>query len=746
MMNKMLSHIIPLLVILLPLTSFAADTGPGTRSDSLELSKLRPGHPRIFFNSETWPHIAERAEGPAAGAKRRIIKYADQAPEDPVCGNTGPVEVKDKSLPIPSVREFGREAALCALAWRLTGDEHYLQKTKKLLSVSVAAYTEATRNRRPVTWYAHSRVNALCAYDWIYEALTDEERRAIIVPLVQHVDEVQPAKASDIPRLNPGQTVSGFYGTQSLLWYSGLAAAGDGYCDSLALDHLERGYRLNGEVMAYRNATAGDDGGLATAAPAYALGHYPFAHFNFMYTMLSATGENIAWKYPEMRLLPNWIWWLWIRDEDIPSHIRFGGQGDCFHNQNTMNGRLWEHLSEYIYFFKDLDYECAEMTAALRHFVKSKGLDMTQYPILPLLIETEWPEDEEYVERLQRSPLKCRYFETLGLFHMRSEWTPQGTYCTFTAGSHMTNHKHFDENNFTIYKYDHLALDTGDRCLETDYNLAYYYSQSVAHNVVLVHKPGEPLPQHWGIKLTDSLANLNYGGMVKMNDAKIKAYETGMDFTYIASDATECYGEKCTEAVRQFVFVYPDYFIVYDRVTSADPSYHKEWLLHTKEKPRISGNVMRADSGDGRLFCQTFLPENANLSLVGGPGKEYWVGDRNYPLDEKTNEKYQAEAKKLGRGPYMGSWRLEVKPTAENKSDRFLNVLTAAYVDRMSPLNAKYVKAPGKDGVSFKVNGQKFIFWFNAEGPIGGEVEINGKKRALTDAVQPQSGVLFDYN
>ena len=239
MMNKMLSHIIPLLVILLPLTSFAADTGPGTRSDSLELSKLRPGHPRIFFNSETWPHIAERAEGPAAGAKRRIIKYADQAPEDPVCGNTGPVEVKDKSLPIPSVREFGREAALCALAWRLTGDEHYLQKTKKLLSVSVAAYTEATRNRRPVTWYAHSRVNALCAYDWIYEALTDEERRAIIVPLVQHVDEVQPAKASDIPRLNPGQTVSGFYGTQSLLWYSGLAAAGDGYCDSLALDHLE---------------------------------------------------------------------------------------------------------------------------------------------------------------------------------------------------------------------------------------------------------------------------------------------------------------------------------------------------------------------------------------------------------------------------------------------------------------------------------------------------------------------------
>ena len=563
---------------------------------------------------------------------------------------------------------------------------------------------------------------------------------------MQHVEEVQPENASDIPRLNPGANRSGFYGTRSLLWYSGLAASGDGFCDSLAAAHLFKGYKANCDVMAYRDSTAGDDGGLATAAPAYALGHYPFAHFNFMYTMLSATGENIASRYPNMRLLPNWIWWLWIRDDNIPSHIRYGGQGDGYHNQNTMAGRLWEHLSQYVFFFKDIDPECAEMTIALRHFVKSRGIDMTQYPILALLIETEWQEDEEYVERIQRSPLKCRYFETLGLFHMRSEWTPQGTYCTFTAGSGMSNHKHFDENNFTIYKYDHLALDTGDRCKETDYNLSYYYSQSVAHNVVLVHKPDEPLPQHWGIKLDDPEANKNYGGMVKMTGAKIKAYETGRDFTYIASDATECYGEKCKNAVRQFVFVYPDYFIVYDRVDAADPAYRKEWLLHTKEKPKISGRVTRADSGDGRLFCQTFLPEDAQLSLVGGPGKEYWVGDRNYPLDEQTNQEYIAQAKKLGRGPYTGAWRLEVAPGAARNNDRFLNVLTAAYVDRLSPVSAKYVKTPGKDGVVLKADGRKITFWFNSEGPVGGEVEIDGRRRDLTSSVQQQSGVLFDYN
>jgi hypothetical protein len=144
-------------------------------------------------------------------------------------------------------------------------------------------------------------------------------------------------------------------------------------------------------------------------------------------------------------------------------------------------------------------------------------------------------------QRLKESPCKARHFESLGQFYMRSGWTKFDTYCCFTAGaSQLRGHKHFDENNFTIYRGDHLALDTGDRGQQNDLNLRYYYAQSVAHNVVLVHKPGEPLPVNWGPEINDPVANENYGGMIIKGPAKILAFETGDDFTYIASDATAC--------------------------------------------------------------------------------------------------------------------------------------------------------------------------------------------------------------
>jgi heparin/heparan-sulfate lyase len=287
-------------------------------------------------------------------------------------------------------------------------------------------------------------------------------------------------------------------------------------------------------------------------------------------------------------------------------------------------------------------------------------------------------------------------------------------------------------------------LDSGDRCKETDFNLVYYYSQSVAHNVVLVHKPDEPLPYHWGIKINDDpQANMNYGGMVKMTGSKVKAFETNDQFTYIASDATECYGEKCTEAVRQFVFLYPDYIIVYDRMDSADPSYRKEWLLHTKNKPVVKKGVMRADSNDGRLFCQTLLPVDAKFEVIGGKGNEFLVGHRNYPMDPDYKEEHEKDAVRRARGPYWGNWRLEVEPSSARKDDRFLHVLTAASVDAFKPVDAKYVSDAQRDGVRVRFDGHDVTFWFNRTGEIGGAVEYDGVVSPLTNEVQQQTGFIY---
>ena len=203
---------------------------------------IRRDHPRLFFNAETWPAVKARAFGAELD---RLLAACDKYPSNPKCSGTEPAPPGwSNATPLPSIREWGPQAARCALAWRFTGKPEYLEKAKRMLTVSVAAYGEAYRNRRAVNWYTTTRILALCAYDWIYEALTPEERRAIIVPLVQHVEDVQPGKGKPhIVRRNGGGATTGCYGVPSLLWYSGVAADGDGLPPELLIqDELLRCY------------------------------------------------------------------------------------------------------------------------------------------------------------------------------------------------------------------------------------------------------------------------------------------------------------------------------------------------------------------------------------------------------------------------------------------------------------------------------------------------------------------------
>ena len=229
-----------------------------------ETPTIRRDHPRLFFNADTWPAVKARAFGAAKGDLDRLLATCDKYPSNPKCSGTEPAPPGwSSATPLPPIKEWGGSAARCALAWRFTGKPEYLEKAKRMLVVSVAAYGEAYRNRRAVCWESTSRILAICAYDWIFEALTPEERRAIIVPLTQHVEDVQPGKGRPaIVRRNTGASTSGCYGVPSLLWYSGVAACGDGFCDELATRHIKQGYKVILDTLAFRDRIAGDDGAL----------------------------------------------------------------------------------------------------------------------------------------------------------------------------------------------------------------------------------------------------------------------------------------------------------------------------------------------------------------------------------------------------------------------------------------------------------------------------------------------------
>ena len=80
----------------------------------------------------------------------------------------------------------------------------------------------------------------------------------------------------------------------------------------------------------------------------------------------------------------------------------------------------------------------------------------------------------------------------------------------------------------------------------------------------------------------------NDGGQVRLIGSEVVAFETCDRYSYAAGDATEAYAhEKCELAVRQIVFINPDYFVIFDRVISKEPDYQKTWLLHTADEPAI---------------------------------------------------------------------------------------------------------------------------------------------------------------
>jgi heparin/heparan-sulfate lyase len=289
-------------------------------------------------------------------------------------------------------------------------------------------------------------------------------------------------------------------------------------------------------------------------------------------------------------------------------------------------------------------------------------------------------------------------------------------------------------------------LDTGTRAIQTDYNLKYYFSQTVAHNCILIHKPNEPFAGYWGTTYNGPEGKLSHGGM-RGYAGKVRGFMTNDHFSYAAGDATNAYGDKCTEAVRQFIHLQPDYFIVYDRVGAADPSYKKEWLLHTQNEPLINGKVLRADENKGRLFCETLLPKDAQWNLVGGPGKEFWACGKNWDIDEKYLATMRKRKESTGKDALFGNWRLEVSPAQANADDRFLHVLTACEQTVEAPIKTQLIQTDTQDGVIVETfEGKKVTILFNRTGAVAAQITIeqNGKlvgAYSIDETIQPQAGI-----
>lgn len=695
-------------------------------SDSV-ISKIKD-HPRLFFNVETFAEIKGRALNEE---KELLSTFRKRIDALMVSG----IDFEDKYI-VDGTRNknhtYGFRAAESAFLYCVTKEDKYLQFTKTLLREITDYYHFRNKANLNIHWYVYSRVSALCAYDWIYPFLSEQEKITLGSSLFNALNNMLPENVAQVPaRANPSGYESGFYGVLNLRWYLGLVFYKTGIEDKKAEVLLQNGYADHIKLLKYRASLADDDGGAASATLGYAIADYPWAEFNFFNTFQSSTGINIAKNWPYIPLGLNYLYWNWWPGD------RHAGYGDADHFTNKLDLRQFHiHLSQMLHFYGDDNPELAGFVKWMRTKVQRQEEDA--YPFARFFIKER---DNIQVQEpdTNRLPLG-RFFPEMGQILMKSGSGINDTYAMFSAGGAINKHRHYDNSNFVIYKKGFRALDTGTRP-QPGLHLSHYYCRTIAHNCVLIYMPGEIMPNYWGGKAPseEDLPVPNDGGQSNLLGSEVIAFDENEDYVYIASDATKAYHKDKSELVlRQFVFVAPDIFVVYDKITSTKPEYKKTWLLHTASEPQVLGNNEFTETYDeGKLFCRTIFPEKIDIKKIGGPGKQFWSDGRNWPLPNNSTRDTTS---------LLGQWRVEISPKQELAKTDFLHLLHVGDLSLGKMVNTSPVKANGMKGVKFSYNSKQYEILFSEGEEHGGEISVskNGKvirQENFSQKVKPQAGL-----
>ena len=574
----------------------------------------------------------------------------------------------------------------------------------------------------------------------MYQDLSVDERKSIAADLIANVRELNDPKSPKVEGENYfGFPDGGFYGVRNLKWYAGLAFHHEGVADDEMKQWMIDGVADYRALSELRGKSGGDDGGMSAVSLGYVFGAYPRAEWNFIHTWRSAIGDNIAPDYGYLANLTNWLIWRAINGGDKGVFAHESGDEHHVTNRQELSD---SHLAQIQYFFAESHPQQARVATYLRQLNLKPDFSGFHFEgLYPFLL------DWDRLDPKKLPPLgpdntwtHARHFEFLGEFHMRSGFTANDTYCLFKAGNQGATHLHKDEAGFSIYHGGFLAMDTGTRDQKkSQTHINEYYSQTIAHNCVTIDMPGETFPHHWGF-----VPKLNGGGQNADSGTVIRSFSTGDFYTYINANATPVYNAaKASLVNRQFLYLYPNHFVVIDRVDSTKAEYTKTWLLHFQNQPQRNGTIVQADQGTGRIFSTTLFPPDATLAIVGGPEQENMVAGVPHPIDPSWFE----TQKKLGvTDPLVGHWRLEVKPAHAATIDMFIHVLEVGASATLATMHTCTLEqSPAVFSIHIDLGNNRFAdVAIDRSNPVFGHIAIHDGATVLVDEplsakVQPQN-------
>lgn len=654
--------------------------------------RIRKDHPRIFLNSDELAKYRERVRK-GHPAFRIVIDYADKG-----------------------------DAVNLAFAYLMLDKDKPDVATRCAKDViQILLNTNPSRDRKD---FEQTLAKMTLAFDWVYQAMTEEERQLVIEKLSTLAQIPENAKKVREGSRQPGETFHRGWGEKSWQAWPELALAHH-------IPDAEFLYKAR-----WRHDWIWGDGArlyayLADGTP-YDGYSYGAEAVGWFLTLKSATGINLV----DSEDFP------WCQEAAYHQLYRmdFGRKRLVFHHGAALgaagcdpwdNGAAaWIVRSYITRSFGLITTDPYAKWVLNRYFngdISSWILSDEYFAFFPALdgIVQILFDDREYKKRnlfeatWEEFPA-TRYFPGGNEVYMRSGWSEDSTMAGFRVSPAFARSSHcdFDANTFVLYRKGVLSPDSGVYDVyEGQTNYWNYQKMTISHNNIMIMDPKNPdgpikFPAHGyrvdpgGVEFvhTRTFGTLWQFGTQDVflhnpeaNLGDIIAFESHPDFDYTVGEAAKAYGKRLKEYKRSVVFIRKDtkaYFVVFDRVETTSPSYVKKWLLHLVTEPKINGDkvsdeipghidtyngdLLRSENafGTAALYCKTLLPTEHLIRRIGGAGYEFYVEGtkpKNWPITQECIDRIESQ---MG-GPWqeVGTWRIELMPKEQRTRDYFLNVM-----------------------------------------------------------------------
>lgn len=523
----------------------------------------------LYFSREDIPALREKVKtGLAKQIWEKLYKNAES-----LLVTWHPEENVSQYMSLAKARDLLRKIHILGLAYVISGDPRFADLTRRtLLSTTQYGewrdYNEHGGDRHPAALETAEMLKGVATgYDWVYNALTPQERELICQAMLDKAMFkladfiVNPSKRW--AKLNNwGEVIIGGFGVGALVLRDTYPQAQKWLDDAVAYfsEALDNYYHPDGAV---------DE----------AIRYWNYAGAYTLFLMEPLRRGGIANFYEHEG---------WKNTMQYAYHMRVptakGRSGTiAFNDCNYGEGPIAMIPVRFASYYKD--------PAAQYFWQLNFGEEFATNEWGELAFVLLWY-DPSVEPEPPELPLS-KHFKSLDWVLLRSGWEEDDLLFAFKAGLG-EGHNHMDRNSFILEAYgERLAVDSGVGSY-TEPLYRSWYIPTVSHNTLLFESRGQ-----------------------KKARAPIVQFWPASTYDYLIGDASANYDRPVEMFKRHVLYLRPSWLLLIDECTLTN-EVAIQWQLHTLGSLKVQDNTIVLDRPKAELVVEVIEPQEIEYILDRG--------------------------------------------------------------------------------------------------------------------------------